>query len=215
MSLFPILIDMQDMPCLVAGGGALALHKAELLCAQGAKVTVIAPEICDEIRELPVTVFCREVAENDTEGMILVVDATANDRAERILKDACSKRKIPFNSACKGNDTTAVFPAVHRQGRIVIAVSSTGASPAASVWLRDTIAGDIPERMDDILECMETLRPLSREFFDEQPVRRVFLRCCLNEMIEKNRLLDREEIEKIRQSVEKQKKVDNLNEKDS
>jgi siroheme synthase-like protein len=203
MSLFPILIDMQDMPCLVAGGGALALHKAELLCAQGAKVTVVAPEICDEIRELPVTVHCREVAENDTDGMILVVDATANDRAERILKDACSKRKIPFNSACKGNDTTAVFPAVHRQGRTVIAVSSTGASPAASTWLRDRFAEYVPDRMDDILECMVGLRPLSREYFGEQSVRKLFLRRCLDTMLENNRPLTGNEIEELRYAIEK------------
>lgn len=201
MALFPVLIEMKDMPCLVAGGGKLALHKAELLCTQGARVTVVAPEICEEITRLPVTFFCREVADDDTEGMFLVVDATASDQAERILREACSRRNIPFNSACKGDDTTAVFPAVHRQGRTVVAVSSTGASPAASTWLRDRLAEQIPDRMDDILERMAGLRRLSREYFSEQPVRRTFLRRCLDKMLKCNRPLTADETEEIRQAV--------------
>lgn len=209
MALFPVLIEMQGLPCLVAGGGKLALHKAELLCAQGARVTVVAPEISEEITKLPVTVFYKEVAENDTDGMFLVVDATANDQAERILKKACSERNIPFNSACRGDDTTAVFPAVHRQGRTVLAVSSTGASPAASTWLRDRLAEQIPDRMDDILECMAGLRPISKECFSEQPVRRAFLRRCLNKMLECNRPLTDKETEEIRQSVVSDKEINN------
>ena len=161
MALFPVLIEMKDMPCLVAGGGKLALHKAELLCAQGARVTVVAPEICEEITRLPVTFFYREIAD----------------------------------------DTTAVFPAVHRQGRTVVAVSSAGASPAASTWLRDRLAEQIPDRMDDILERMAGLRRLSREYFSEQPVRRTFLRRCLDKMLKCNRPLTADETEEIRQAV--------------
>ena len=40
VAFFPLLIDWQGVPCLVAGGGAIARHKAELLCAHGAAVTL-------------------------------------------------------------------------------------------------------------------------------------------------------------------------------
>ncbi len=43
MGFYPLLIDLQGLPCLVAGGGALAKHKVELLVGQGAAVTVVAP----------------------------------------------------------------------------------------------------------------------------------------------------------------------------
>ncbi len=201
MALYPILIDFQDVPCLVAGGGSLARHKAELLCAQGARVTVVAPEVCKEISALPVTVRLRPVESGDVQGQFLVIDATANAEAEQLLKAACRAAHIPFNSACRGEDTTAVFPAVHRQGRTVIAVSSTGASPAASAWLRDKLAEYVPTEMDGILDCMSGLRPLSRAWFSDQLTRRLFLHRCLDCMLEERRPLAAEEIERFRQEI--------------
>ena len=87
MSFYPILLDWQGVPCLIAGGGAIALHKAELLCAQGAQVTVIAPEICQPLLALPVTVHQRRVAAEDVAGHSLVVDATGDEAAEQLLKE--------------------------------------------------------------------------------------------------------------------------------
>ena len=60
MALFPILLEWEGAPCLIAGGGSLALHKAKLLCAQGADVTVIAPKILPEFASLPVTLRLRK-----------------------------------------------------------------------------------------------------------------------------------------------------------
>ncbi len=201
MALFPILIDWEGMPCLIAGGGGLARSKAELLCAQGAAVTVIAPRVCPEILALPVTVRRRKVTAEDVAGQFLVVDATGDEEAEALLRDACRAGRIPFNSACRGEDTTALFPAVHRQGQTVLAVSSSGASPAASVLLRDRLAGQIPERMDEILACMARLRPLSRAYFDDQPTRRLFLHRCLDAMLAKGDPLTPEELEDLRQAI--------------
>ena len=201
MALYPILIDFQDMPCLIAGGGALARHKAELLCAQGARVTVVAPEVCQEISALPVTIYMRLVMAEDVLGQFLVIDATGNAEAERLLNDACRSAHIPFNSACRGEDTTAVFPAVHRQGPTMIAVSSAGASPAASAWLRDKLAAHVPAELDDILDSMRSLRPLSRAWFSDQPTRRLFLHRCLDCMLEEGRPLAAEEIERFRQEI--------------
>lgn len=205
MALFPILIDWLDVPCLVAGGGRLARHKAELLCAHGADVTVVAPEVCQEILALPVTVYRRKVTAEDAEGKFLVVDATGDEGAEKLLEEACRAGHIPFNSACRGEDTTAVFPAVHRQGRTMVAVSSTGASPAASAWLRDRLAEHVPSRMDDILAVMARLRPLSRKHFMDQPTRRRFLHGCLDAMLTEDRTIDPEEIEEIRRTIETEK----------
>ena len=197
MSYFPILLDLTDMPCLVAGGGRLGVHKAEALLCSGANVTVISPEICPELEALPVTILRREVRKEDVQGMLLVVDATGNAEAEALLSDACRLARIPFNSACRVSDGSAIFPAVYRHGRTVLAVSTLGASPAASSLLRDTLADHIPEEMDGILDTMADLRPLSREAFPSQPQRRAFLRRCLHEMIVLSRPLSVAETDAI------------------
>ena len=53
MSYFPFFVDLQDAPALIVGGGTVALRKAEKLLPYGAEVTVIAPEICAELKALP------------------------------------------------------------------------------------------------------------------------------------------------------------------
>ena len=88
----------------------------------------------------------------------------------------------------------------------MIAVSSKGASPVASAWLRDRLAEDIPERLDEILGAMADLRPVSRRFFDDQSVRRILLHRCFDRMMAENRLLNEDDIEEIRTAVSGERK---------
>lgn len=206
MAYFPLLIDLDGMHCLVAGGGRLALHKAELLLQSGADVTVIAPEICPELAALPVRQLRRAVSAEDVAGCALVVDATGDDAAQRCLSEACRARHIPFNSACRVDDGSVIFPAVHRQGRTVLAVSTLGASPIASARVRDALAAHLPERMDELLDAMAALRPQARAAFEEQSRRRDFLRRCLNEMLALSRPLTEAETEAIAKSISEEQK---------
>lgn len=201
MSYFPILLKLDGLPCLVAGGGRLGLHKAELLLDSGADVTVIAPEVCPELAALPVKLLRRAVTAQDVAGMWLVVDATGDETAQRLLSDACRAQRIPFNSACRVDDGTLIFPAVSRQGRTVLAVSTQGASPIVSASMRDTLAAHLPERLDDILDAMAALRPVSREAFPAQSQRRTFLKRCLDEMLSLARPLTGAEIEAIKETI--------------
>ena len=204
MSYYPIMIDWQGVPCLLAGGGRIALHKAELLCAQGADVTAVAPELLPELLALPLRAEKRAVRASDVEGKLLVVDASGSPEAEAALRPACLERHIPYICSGHGEACTASLPAVYRQGRTTVAVSSAGASPAASAWLRDRLAAQVPEKLDEILACMAALRPLSHGFFAEQSVRRRFLHRCLDRMLAENRSLTGSEIEAARLETEKE-----------
>ena len=203
MSFYPVMLDWEGMPCLIAGGGKIALHKTEVLCSNGADVTVVAPEICEEIRKLPVRLVERPVTANDLDGMRFAVDATGSSEAQEMLSSECRLRKIPFNSACRVDDGTAMFPAVSRSGKTVLAVSTIGASPAASAYLRDELAGHIPDEIDGILDVMAELRPLSREHIAMQSDRRLFLRRCLSLMLRERRKLADSEITEILQDFKK------------
>lgn len=201
MSFFPILLDLDGLPCLVAGGGRLGLRKAKLLLENGADVTVIAPEICPELASLRVKCLRRTVAEEDVADYSLVVDATGDASAQRILSEACRARRIPFNSACRVDDGSAIFPAVHRKGRTVLAVSTLGASPIVSTRLRDALAAHLPEQIDAITDAMAALRPRSRASFANQSQRRDFLRRCLDEMLTLGRPLSEAETDAIIQKL--------------
>ena len=202
MSFFPILLELSGAPCLVAGGGALGLRKIKTLLDCGAAVTVAEPDPGPALEGLPVTLLRRKACPEDVEGKLLVVDATGSEEARRMLSAACRERRVPFNSACSTEDGSAVFPAVFRRGRTVLAVSTLGASPIVSTHLRDALAEQLPEGMDAILDAMAALRPRSRAEFTDQKLRSDFLHRCLGEMLALSRPLNEGELDSIIREME-------------
>ena len=54
MEFLPISWRLQDKSALLVGGGEVALRKARLLHRSGAKVSVVAPEVCAELSDIVV-----------------------------------------------------------------------------------------------------------------------------------------------------------------
>ena len=104
---------------------------------------------------------------------------------------------IPYICAGNGELCTAILPAVYSSGRTVVAVSSKGASPAASAWLRDLLAENIPENMDAVLDRMAEIRALAKARLDTQPVRRAFMRSCLEKMTQTGDIISDTETEEM------------------
>ena len=53
-SRYPIFIRLEDQPVLVVGGGPVAARKGLRLVQAGAKVTLVAPVVTEELRALVV-----------------------------------------------------------------------------------------------------------------------------------------------------------------
>ncbi len=201
MSFFPVLVQLENEPCLIAGGGAIALHKAEVLLREGALVTVVAPEVCKELEALPLKIERRCVRAEDAKDKLLVVDASGSKEAEELLTKACKEHHIPYICSGRGDACTAIFPAIFRKGRTTVAVSSLGASPPASAWLRDELAGYVPENMDLILERMAELRVHAKDNIDTQEKRKEFFHRCLAAMLEDGHILSESEAEEIMKNI--------------
>lgn len=54
MAYFPMFVDMTERECLIVGGGNVAYRKVIVMLDFGAKVTVVAEDICDELRKLTI-----------------------------------------------------------------------------------------------------------------------------------------------------------------
>lgn len=50
MNFLPIFMNIKAQPCLVVGGGDVASRKVFLLLRAGGEVTVVSPELCDELQ---------------------------------------------------------------------------------------------------------------------------------------------------------------------
>ena len=167
---FPIFIELANCPCLVVGGGSVAVRKAEMLREFGGVVTVVAPVLNGQDDRW----VRREFEDRDVEGQSLVVAATDDRALNAHVAELCKARGIPVNVVDDPKNCTFIFPAVVRKGPMTVAVSSGGACPVAAKLVRDRVAGALP---DDFVAAVERLgkerENLKRNYPDPQVRRRV------------------------------------------
>jgi siroheme synthase-like protein len=156
---FPLVVRLEGGRCLVVGAGPVAARKVRGLLDAGAVVTVVAPEIGDEVRALvdagppngALNVDVRTYASPEAADYLLVVSATGDSGVDaRVTSDALSGGALvnqagttvraPGDTTGRAVAGTVVLPAVHRAGPVTVAVSTDGSSPALARWIRDRIA---------------------------------------------------------------------------
>ena len=128
MSYFPLMVQLEQAPVLLVGGGRTAFHKARILVDFGACVRVVAPEVLPELEQLPVQVERRPFSGADLEqsDWTLVVAATDCRTVNGQVSRLCRQRRIPVNVVDDPEFCSFYFPALLREGEVVCAVSSGG-----------------------------------------------------------------------------------------
>jgi len=140
---FPVNLNLTGRPVLLVGGGRIALRKSQQLLACDAQLTVVAPEVVAEFRQLPVTIEQRRYAAGDCAGYRLVVTATGDTTVDQQIFDEAEALGIWVNSADDPARCSFTLPAVVRRGNLLITTSTGGSSPALSSWLRRRLEGEI------------------------------------------------------------------------
>ncbi len=112
---------------MVYGGGTIAARRCRVLSGFGPQITVIAPEICAEIRNIP-GVICREARflADDMPDAMLVLAATGDRGVNRAIVAAARARGIPVNDASDQNACDFHFPAIALRDPLVVGVNAGG-----------------------------------------------------------------------------------------
>ncbi len=152
---YPVYLDLHEVPVLVVGGGTVAARKAAGLLGAGAVVRVVAPVVGDTVRALVtahstsgpsdtrISVQLKQYDDADLDGIQLVIAATDDSTVNAAVATAARARRVLVNSADDPANCTFILPAIARRGRLSVAVSSGGASPALARHVRDRIADEV------------------------------------------------------------------------
>jgi precorrin-2 dehydrogenase/sirohydrochlorin ferrochelatase len=137
---------------LVVGGGAVAARKAQGLLAADADVTVVAPNLSPEMDALrpAVAVEQRAYRAGEAAEFRLVVTATDDAAVQQRVYDDAEAAGVWVNAADDPERCSFTLPAIVRNGPVVVAVSTQGASPALASGLRDRIAAALPPDVDAV-----------------------------------------------------------------
>jgi precorrin-2 dehydrogenase/sirohydrochlorin ferrochelatase len=171
MSLFPIFLKLAARPCIVIGAGHLAESKIESLQAANARITVIAPEASERIRNFAaageIEYHQRPYAEGDLTGNFLVVAATNVPAVNRAVFQEATEKGVLCNAVDDPPFCDFYFPSVVRRGDLQIAISTAGASPALAQKIRKDINAQLPL---DAGEWLSDLGNLRREVVAAEPL---------------------------------------------
>jgi len=140
ISYFPAFLKLKGRACLVIGGGAVAHRKAAALRGCGARVTVVAPDLSAGLARLARARKIRWVARRfragDLAGMELVVAATDDEQVNLRAAKAARRRHVWVNVVDQPALCSFIAPSVVRRGRLTLAISTGGTSPALAKWIR-------------------------------------------------------------------------------
>jgi precorrin-2 dehydrogenase/sirohydrochlorin ferrochelatase len=142
--MFPLVVDLTGRRVLVIGAGNVGVHKAAQLLECGARVTMISEHLFAPIPDGLEELLVRPYRHGDLSGAFLVVAATANGEvSDEIVREA-NELNLLINVVDDLARSNFFFTAVHRDGDVVVSVSTGGASPALAQWVRATAARALP-----------------------------------------------------------------------
>jgi uroporphyrin-III C-methyltransferase/precorrin-2 dehydrogenase/sirohydrochlorin ferrochelatase len=145
--LFPVFLKLDGRRVVVVGGGPVAASKLQGLLDAGARVTVIAPEVVDEIRSRGVPVERRPFTPTDLDGAWFVV-AAATPAVNRAVAEAAEERHVFVNAVDDPPSASAYLGGVVRKAGVTFAISTDGQAPALAGLLREGLERVLPDDLD-------------------------------------------------------------------
>jgi len=160
---FPVNLDIDQKPCLVVGGGDIALRKVRSLLSFGAVVTVVGLEVKQGMARLisrgKVNYIKSRYQAKQLEGVFLVIAATDVEKVNtRVARDAM-KRNILVNVVDVPALCTFIVPAVVRRGPIVVGISTGGCSPVFAQHQRKKCEKCITPAQGTFVAMLGAVRP--------------------------------------------------------
>jgi uroporphyrin-III C-methyltransferase/precorrin-2 dehydrogenase/sirohydrochlorin ferrochelatase len=141
--MYPVSLEVRNRPCLVVGGGGVALRKVQGLVEEGARVTVIAPEVVEPLAEMAARgeiVLDRRSYGGDADQSWPLIFAATDDRETnaRVFHDA-EQAGVWCNVADDPELCSFHLPARVRRGPLQIAIASAGEAPFVVRRLRQLL----------------------------------------------------------------------------
>ena len=189
MSYYPILVDLTGKKAVVVGGGQVGQRKIETLLRYGAKVQVISMELTSELRryveEGEITYLGSEFRGEHIDGAFLVIAATDDPSLNQAVSACAREKGILVNAVDQPGDCTFIVPSILKRGDLVIAVSTSGKSPAIAKKIRKDLENRYGREYEMFLALLGKLRgEVLRKGFSQEENKGIFERLANSPLLE-------------------------------
>lgn len=162
MSYYPVLLDLTGRKVVVVGGGGVALRKIETLLECGTSVYVISRDLAPELQELlekgEIRLIANEYDERCIKDASLIIIATDDRDLNQRISEAAKRRNILVNVVDQPEECSFIVPSVIKRGDLLIAISTSGRSPALAKKIRETLDAQFGKEYESFLNMMGRIR---------------------------------------------------------
>lgn len=166
---YPIQLHLRDKQVAVVGGGAVGARKTRQLLRAGARVLLICPQACAELRELAARGQIQWRAARYQRDMlkdtmpILVIAAADEARVNQTVAQDAQRIRALCNVADGSGNSDFSNMALLERPPLTIALSSDGASPALLRLLKERLAAEIGEEYALLAGWLGELRATEKQ----------------------------------------------------
>ena len=178
MDHLPIFINIRKKPCIVIGGGDVALRKINILLKAQAKVDCLSPLFCKGIKNLSkdghITLINKIFDQTDIKDYSIIIAATDDSSVNSSISAIAQVKKIPVNVVDSSELSSFIMPSIVDRSPLIIAVSSSGKAPVLSRIIRAKLETVIPSAYGILADIAGEYRQKVKDRFSTIKDRRAF-----------------------------------------
>ncbi len=198
MTYYPIMVDLTGKEVLVVGGGSVAARKISTLLEYGAVVSVVSKDLSDEIKSHVDSNKVRYLGEEFSlvflKEKFLVIAATDDAELNHRISQVAEEKGMLINAVDQPADCNFIVPSIIKRGDLIVAVSTSGKSPALAKKIRKELTDYFGDEYDFFLRLMGKIRnEILASGSDQKENSRIFHRIVDSELFE---TIKRDELEK-------------------
>ena len=178
MDHLPIFINIRKKPCVVIGGGDIALRKINILLKAQAKVDCLSPSFSRDIKNLSkdghITLINKSFDQTDIKDYSIIIAATDDSSVNSSISAIAQVKKIPVNVVDSPELSSFIMPSIVDRSPLIIAVSSSGKAPVLSRIIRAKLETVIPSAYGILADIAGEYRQKVKDRFSTIKDRRAF-----------------------------------------
>ena len=178
MRYLPIHVDMKGAAILVVGGGAAAEAKLRTLIKTEANISVISPEIGNEIVRWEnkglLATERREFTPSDLAGVRLVYAATEDDEVNARIADLARTLGLLVNAADQKEACDFITPALVDRSPVIVSIGTEGTSPSLARAIKTDLEARLPSGLGKLSIIINELRAKVKSKVSDLAARQLF-----------------------------------------
>ena len=178
MRYLPIHVDMKGAAILVVGGGAAAEAKLRTLIKTEANISVISPEIGNEIVRWEnkglLATERREFTPSDLTGVRLVYAATEDNEVNARIADLARTLGLLVNAADQKEACDFITPALVDRSPVIVSIGTEGTSPSLARAIKTDLEARLPSGLGKLSIIINELRAKVKSKVSDLAARQLF-----------------------------------------